>query len=198
MADRTPWHAFDVLSPAARAAAEANAGAAYTQLVAHGDGWPGAKALLSPLRPETLLAGPVKSRDDAEALLAGLWLWHDHLDESHTISQSIATASGSYWHAIMHRREGDFSNAKYWYARCRNHPVLDEIPALARATLGDGATTTGPLHRLVEGSWDPDGFVDVVQAVHRKPDDPMYGTAVQLQQLEWRALFDHCARNALQ
>ena len=196
MADKTPWQAFDVLSPAARAAAEVNAGEAYTRLVVRGDGWQGAKAVLSPLRPEALLAGSVRSTDDAQLLLAGLWLWHDHLGESHTISQSIATATGSYWNAIMHRREGDFSNAKYWYARCRNHPVLDEIPALARATLAVIATTTGPLHRLVDGSWDPDAFVDVVEGVHRMPDDPMYETAVRLQQLEWRALFDHCARKA--
>src|SRR2546430_6689730 len=32
-------------------------------------------------------------------------LWHDYLDESHSISQSIETAEGSFLHGIMHRRE---------------------------------------------------------------------------------------------
>lgn len=196
MASETPWQALDLLSPAARAAAEANAGSAYTQLVTHGEGWPGAKELLSPLSQDTVLAGPVHSREDAELLLAGLWLVHDCLEASHRISQKVGSLSGNFWHAIMHRREGDFPNAKYWYARCRNHPILEQIPAIARSALGDAATTSGPLHRLVEGAWDPDAFVDVVEAIHRKPGDPMYGTAVRLQQLEWRALFSHCASKA--
>src|SRR4051812_8366636 len=51
----------------------------------------------------------------AGCCVAGIWLLHDYLDESHKISQGIDTTSGSFWHAIMHRREGDFSNAKYWF-----------------------------------------------------------------------------------
>ncbi len=129
-------------------------------------------------------------------MLAGLWLWHDWLDESHQISQNLHSATGSFWHAIMHRREGDFSNAKYWYARCRHHPVLTQIPVLARTTLGAGATTTGPLHDLLAGEWDPGRFVDVVEGIHRKPDDPLHATAVRLQQVEWQALFARCARQA--
>jgi hypothetical protein len=184
------------LSPPARAAASANAGAAYTRLVVRGDGWPDAKPMLAKLRPEQLIQGQVRSLDDANAMLAGLWLWHDWLDESHTISQSLHNPTGSFWHAIMHRREGDFSNAKYWYARCRHHPVLAQIPSLARETLGEAAVSTAPLHNLLADAWDPDAFVDAVEAVHRKPGDPLHDAAARLQQVEWRALFDYCARNA--
>jgi hypothetical protein len=60
------------------------------------------------------------------SVLSALWLWHDYLDESHIISQKIDTPTGSFWHAIMHRREGDFSNSKYWYARCADHPALGD------------------------------------------------------------------------
>src|SRR4051812_3108738 len=55
----------------------------------------------------------IVDQDMAQACLAGLWLLYDHLDESHTIGQSIETPTGSYWHGIMHRREPDFGNAKY-------------------------------------------------------------------------------------
>src|SRR4051812_26824411 len=67
----------------------------------------------------------LQNPDMAACCLAGVWLLHDFWDESHNISQRIDTPEGSYWHAIMHRREGDFSNAKYWYGRVAGHPVLD-------------------------------------------------------------------------
>ena len=51
----------------------------------------------------------------AAACHSGLWLLHNYLDESHQISQEISSATGSFWHGIMHRREADFSNAKYWF-----------------------------------------------------------------------------------
>ena len=57
----------------------------------------------------------IASRDDAECVRSGLFLYFSALDESHRISQGIATSSGSYWHGIMHRQEGDWSNAKYWF-----------------------------------------------------------------------------------
>jgi len=169
----------------------------YDRLVIAGAAPAGAHELLGAVRPDDLFAVPVRHADDARAALAGLWLWHDALGESHTISQAISTPTGSFWHAIMHRREGDFANAKYWYARCRNHPALAEVAANARETLGPAAADAGPLHRLLGDAWDPDGFVDVVEAVHRKRQDPLYATAVRFQQLEWRALFDHCVRAAV-
>src|SRR4051794_41678662 len=55
----------------------------------------------------------VASRPMAGACRAGLWLLFDFLDESHRVSQELHTPEGSFWHAIMHRREPDPDNSKY-------------------------------------------------------------------------------------
>jgi hypothetical protein len=192
--ESTDWQWPDVLSKRAREAIDVRSDA-YARLTPTGGGSIETKALLARLRPDDLLSVPVKRPEDARAMLAGLWLYHDWLDESHAISQELHSPTGSFWHAIMHRREGDFSNAKYWYARCRRHPALGAIAAQARA-LVDGLAARDTLHRLVRHEWDPDGFVDVVEAIHHKPDDPLYAAAVRLQHVEWNVLFAHCAAAA--
>ena len=113
--------------------------------------------------------------DDAMArcCLSGIWLLYDFLDESHTISQNIATAEGSFWHGIMHRREGDFGNAKYWFRKVGEHPVFTQI----------------------DENWDPFDFVDACQSALGS-GGPEESRCQQLQRQEWEGLFDHCYRQA--
>ncbi len=58
---------------------------------------------------------------------SALWLLSGELDRSHTISQQFESAEGSYWHGIMHRREGDFGNAKYWFRRVGSHAATSQL-----------------------------------------------------------------------
>jgi hypothetical protein len=49
-------------------------------------------------------------------------LWHErrgNWDRAHEIAQDIAGTDGSWVHAYLHRREGDLSNAAYWYRQAR-------------------------------------------------------------------------------
>ena len=168
---------------------------AYRKLVPDGPGLTQARDILESMRPADLIAGAVKDADEASAMLAGLWLWHDYLDESHRIAQQIETPTGSFWHAIMHRREGDFSNSKYWYARCTAHPALKVLAAQAGAVVHHLPADKRIL-KIVMSGWNPNGLVDLVEDVHDKPDDPRHETAVRLQMLEWRVLFESCTRAA--
>lgn len=76
---------------------------------------------------EMLAPAKIVSRPDADLVKAALYLRLGCLEECHKIAQQIATPTGSYWHGIMHRHEGDISNSKYWHARVGRHPVLDAI-----------------------------------------------------------------------
>ena len=137
----------------------------------------------------------------ANACLAGLWLMYDHLDQSHSISQSIDTPTGSYWHAIMHRREGDFDNAKYWFRRVGIHPIFAPLSDAARELAREnnlGATEPDRAAVwLVEASdWEPYRFVDMCAASVQGRSTT--GELCRLvQRRECRLLFDFCFRQAI-
>ncbi|MBS1214473.1 MAG: hypothetical protein H6R26_3090, partial [Proteobacteria bacterium] len=83
-----------------------------------------ARAALAALKiDDAFLPDAVVDPGMAQAALAGIWLYDDFLDESHRISQNIQTTTGSFWHGIVHRREPDSWNSKYWFERVGSHPI---------------------------------------------------------------------------
>ncbi len=112
---------------------------------------------------------------------SGLWLLAGNLDQSHVISQDLESAEGSFWHGIMHRREGDFGNAKYWFGRVGEQPVFDQI----QQCCGDSYV-------------DPIEFVDTCRlALHADETTeahPLVSTCKQVQWIEWQLLMVRCMR----
>ena len=58
-----------------------------------------------------------------------LWLakaghWH----QAHDLCQKVPDPAGSWIHAWLHREEGDYGNACYWYARAGKPAAPAEAP----------------------------------------------------------------------
>jgi hypothetical protein len=188
----------DNVTALARAILRHDAASAYEKLVIRqSDFRVSAMQELSQATGARLCAKAVKDATEADCLVGALWLWHDDLETSHGIFQDADTPTGSLWHAILHRREGDFGNAKYWYARAGRHPALPVMAAQASPMLAELPADKLLLRLLpMDGGFDGAALVDLVSRVHQTPEHPLHRTAVALQQLEWRVLFEMGVRTA--
>ncbi|HJL74558.1 MAG: hypothetical protein QGH91_06180 [Candidatus Marinimicrobia bacterium] len=100
---------------------------------------------LPPLLPKKVwdqnITTKIEKLSAAPLIKAGLHLLNDDFLNCHIIAQENENPDGNYWHAILHRREPDYWNSKYWYKRVGDHPVIHDM-------------------QKEEPSWDPFNFVD--------------------------------------
>jgi hypothetical protein len=55
--------------------------------------------------------------ENLDPILSALWYdGKENWNMSHEIAQEIHDNNGSWIHAYLHRKEGDISNARYWYS----------------------------------------------------------------------------------
>ena len=144
----------------------------------------------------------VKNTTFGEAIKSGLLLWNDALDESHTISQELGNQTGSYWHGIMHRREPDYSNSKYWFGRVGPHPIFPALRERALAILKEIPNPSDALANIAQtieadGNWDAYQFIDWCQAAENGSDADVTRFLQQVQAEEIKLLLAYSYQNAV-
>lgn len=127
-----------------------------------------------------------------QRLTATLLLYHDHHNEAHDLVQDLNDADGTLIHALLHRREPDFWNARYWFRQVGDHPVYRALtPRLGE---GDPEPRLGALvdSLTLGGMLDPLALVGACEAAFRRPpSDPQVVFLRRLQDAEFRQLVEH-------
>jgi hypothetical protein len=119
-------------------------------------------------------------------LLEGLaLLWHDHLDAAHAVAQGHeGQPDHDLLHAMLHRREGDYPNAEYWFRSAGRHPSHAVLEREASSLLASGDPLRDRL--LPSGRWSSKAFVAETRAAAR--EKPAASSLLErLQALEFRA-----------
>jgi hypothetical protein len=147
-----------------------------------------------------LEAGESIQAEYASLVKAGLHLMNESLDKSHSLSQGIDNTTASYWHGIMHRMEGDYSNAKYWFRMVGKHPVFILLHQQARQEHQQSESNSiingslkSQLEKLMAGPvWDPYVFIDLVQhQVNVAQEDGAEELLKQIQSIEMKLLLQY-------
>ncbi len=152
------------------------------------------------INPQDLTRDEIRHPEFAGAAVAGLLLWADCLPESHRLSQEIPNTTGSFWHGIMHRREPDYPNARYWFGRVGNHPLFPDIYSGALESLAAlDAPEAAALREEMEtwSAWNPMAFIALIERAREKGDAGQEKALEAVQAVEIRLLLDWTYRQAI-
>lgn len=138
--------------------------------------------------PATLLGDETPLPDAPLPLVRGaLFYFHNALEDAHREFANEEGEIAAYWHGMMHRREGDFENARHWMRRAGELPVFLEMQARA----GDHSP-----HMTRQPAWDP--FLFTLLCEQFKFGETAYKAEIaHLQKVEFAVIFDYVWRRCV-
>jgi hypothetical protein len=116
----------------------------------------------------------------------GLYYAVDAIHEAHAVFQEASGDLGSYWHGMMHRREGDFDNARYWFRRAGQLPFFDLLHH-------EASEHSAVMAR--QSNWDPYLFTGECEQARFGAEEGLKALSA-LQRIEFEGVFDYCWRKS--
>lgn len=145
---------------------------------------------------DSLLAA-LKHGEVSQLVRGTVLLWHDHLGAAHRIAQAIGSPDGSFLHAMMHRREPDYWNSKYWWRRAGQHPCFPDLARRARELLEVHGGRVLSQGCLAQGRWDPMEFVEACEAAASAPENRLQIEMLQaVQAVEFEVFLEHLVEDS--
>lgn len=120
----------------------------------------------------------------SDLLRAGLFYQFDALPDAHALVQDASGDLAAYWHGMIHRREADFDNARYWFRRAGVLPVF-------RALHREASEFSAVMAK--QFNWEPYLFTGLCEQ-QKFGDDSLTRELVALQKLEFDLLFENTWR----
>ncbi|MDZ4848661.1 MAG: hypothetical protein SGI77_05160 [Pirellulaceae bacterium] len=134
-----------------------------------------------------------------------LWLRIGQIDRPHDLVQVGTTSRDSYLHGVVHRLEGDYWNAKYWFRQIKDRELLAAIGGsiskrLKALSLFEQARAMKIVNENEQ--FDPSALVDACEKIckstsTRPPASPHerldFELIEQLGQAEWETLRVLCS-----
>jgi hypothetical protein len=138
---------------------------------------------------ESEIAPQVTNQKYGQICYAGLLMAQDFIWEAHEIVQDYPEVESSWWHAYMHRMEGDYGNSAYWYRRVGDAALYSCLQEKV-----DALDVAQELSSLQSGSWDPYKCNDLIQEYRNSSCD---NSLQEIHRLEWSVLFGACLEKAI-
>ena len=134
------------------------------------------------------IAPQVNNKKYGQLCYAGLLMAQDYIWEAHEIVQDYSDTESSWWHAFMHRMEGDYGNAAYWYRRVGEPVGYEDL----QARVNELELPT-ELSVIQEGSWDSFELNGFIQKYRKSLEAELK----EIHRTEWSVLYEACYKKAL-
>jgi hypothetical protein len=134
-----------------------------------------------------------ESEVPVDSLVVGLlWLRVGIIEPAHEIVQDDSTQIGSYLHGVVHRLEGDYWNAKYWFRHAKEKRWMQllsnaVVQRVEQEGLLDMATELKVIH---QGAFLPTEFVSAHEQLssHSRSSKEREDAVGRIAFLEWECL----------
>ena len=143
---------------------------------------------------ETEVKAHLINEKHAKLCLAGLQIASDCINHAHEIVQNGKSIEACYWHAFIHRQEGDYSNAAYWFRQTDYTALYTQLISKVQQYL-ESISPVSELRPLQQWTdWDSYALLDIYRKATK--DGELTIQLRELRRVEWAIIMNSCLKKA--